>query len=585
MPTTSTLNSTVTPLGLGTQFRGIYEEVIPFSSVQVMIYSDVPSTTDGLRFVWSDDGITDRVTDHVYTYRTTDDEGNPYTSAQVINPEIRGKWLLVEFNKSALLNQTAFVIATVLREGTLMPPTRRLSRQLQDDDQGLLTSTQVSRGFRTQISTSTPLGVGATFATGVQGGRDFNRLMVTVFADQDSAADGLEIRFYGNNTQVDHTIRRTYVAADGMAPLVVPMLGRNFSVHYTNGGTLQGTFRLNIFRMVLGESNTYSLGQPGDGAWDGTGDANVTQILKRLVDGGPLEHSGADSLTANLDFVEIDCAGRSSLAVTFTGTHTAGRVDFTSSVDAFVTEESVPGYWMGGADSLRFSMPFSIFYTGITFLFNVANLDKLRLTARGSFSGTLLATYRLGSAGATVVVGTAWGTNVDEAAQGDAPGTINAHLRGVTRAIGADSDTAATTDSGTFSLLAFVKRLLAKFTTQFPAALTASGNFKVALAETETALSFPLDQGAAGTTLIAAASASNKHKIVGGLLTLDAAGTVKFTDGVGDLTGAMTLDANSGFVIPAEGLPMIETSTTNTALSLVTTGGKAKGVIRYRTEP
>src|SRR6266542_964823 len=94
-------------------------------------------------------------------------------------------------------------------------------------------------------------------------------------------------------------------------------------------------------------------------------------------------------------------------------------------------------------------------------------------------------------------------------------------------------------------------------------------------------LQFKVDQGAAGTTQIAAASASNKHKIVGGIVTLDAVGTIKFTDGAGDLTGAMDIGAQSGFVIPMMVLAMIETSTTNTAISIVTTGGKAKGILRY----
>lgn len=54
------------------------------------------------------------------------------------------------------------------------------------------------------------------------------------------------------------------------------------------------------------------------------------------------------------------------------------------------------------------------------------------------------------------------------------------------RAIGVQGnrgDTAATTDTGTFSRQSLFKRLLQKFTTQFPAALTALGNLKVAIQE------------------------------------------------------------------------------------------------------
>lgn len=106
-----------------------------------------------------------------------------------------------------------------------------------------------------------------------------------------------------------------------------------------------------------------------------------------------------------------------------------------------------------------------------------------------------------------------------------------------------------------------------------------------ALGSAAMALSFPLAQGAAGTTQIAAASPGNKHKVVGGIVTLSTDGTIKFIDGSGDLTGTMDVAAKSGFVIPASVLAMIETSTVNTALSIVTTGGAAKGVVRYLTEP
>jgi hypothetical protein len=56
---------------------------------------------------------------------------------------------------------------------------------------------------------------------------------------------------------------------------------------------------------------------------------------------------------------------------------------------------------------------------------------------------------------------------------------------GADQAEGAKADAAATTDTGTFSLIALFKRLLQKFTTQFPAALggtTAANSFPVTLA-------------------------------------------------------------------------------------------------------
>lgn len=94
-----------------------------------------------------------------------------------------------------------------------------------------------------------------------------------------------------------------------------------------------------------------------------------------------------------------------------------------------------------------------------------------------------------------------------------------------------------------------------------------------------------VNQGVAGTTVLAAASASNKHKIVGLALTLSLAGTLKLTDGVVDLIGPFDFLASGGLVIPAGALPMSETAAVNRALNLVTTLGAARGVVAILTEP
>jgi hypothetical protein len=89
----------------------------------------------------------------------------------------------------------------------------------------------------------------------------------------------------------------------------------------------------------------------------------------------------------------------------------------------------------------------------------------------------------------------------------------------------------------------------------------------------------PVNQGAPGTTALVAADPTRKNKVLGAVLTLSATGTLKFTDGVGDLTGPMDISATGGFVLPASLIPFTETAAINRALSLVTTGGAARGVV------
>ena len=94
-----------------------------------------------------------------------------------------------------------------------------------------------------------------------------------------------------------------------------------------------------------------------------------------------------------------------------------------------------------------------------------------------------------------------------------------------------------------------------------------------------------VSQGAAGTTVLAAASASNKHKILACALVMDAAGTLKFNDGTVDLTGAMSIAINGGFVLPSGFVPYTETAATNRPLNLITATGAAKGFVAILTEP
>ena len=115
-----------------------------------------------------------------------------------------------------------------------------------------------------------------------------------------------------------------------------------------------------------------------------------------------------------------------------------------------------------------------------------------------------------------------------------------------------------------------------------PVSGTVTANPATAAGKTITYVS--VNQGAAGTTELAAASVGNFHKIVGMVLVISLLGTLKFTDGVADVTGPMDLAANGGFVLGASTYPYFQTGATNRALNLVTTLGAARGVVGILTE-
>ena len=94
-----------------------------------------------------------------------------------------------------------------------------------------------------------------------------------------------------------------------------------------------------------------------------------------------------------------------------------------------------------------------------------------------------------------------------------------------------------------------------------------------------------ITQGAAGTTELVAADATKKVKLVSYVVVLDAAGSVKFTDGTADLTGVMPMAANGGVASPGQpAAHLLETAAVNRPLNIVTVTGKAFGHFSYYLE-
>jgi hypothetical protein len=91
-----------------------------------------------------------------------------------------------------------------------------------------------------------------------------------------------------------------------------------------------------------------------------------------------------------------------------------------------------------------------------------------------------------------------------------------------------------------------------------------------------------ISQGAAGTTSIVTGVAGKKIYVTGIFLTLDAAGTVKFTEVAGDLTGTFNM---GGVAAPPLALeadhPIFWTTTLGEDLKITTVTGKAQGSVNY----
>jgi hypothetical protein len=116
----------------------------------------------------------------------------------------------------------------------------------------------------------------------------------------------------------------------------------------------------------------------------------------------------------------------------------------------------------------------------------------------------------------------------------------------------------------------------------FPVTIAAAVNPSTYFGKTITYV--PVNQGAAGATTLAAADATKKHKVIGAILTMSVAGTLKFSDGVADMLGPCDIGTTGGFVAPTSIIPYTETGAINRALTLTTTLGAARGVVIILTE-
>ncbi len=178
----------------------------------------------------------------------------------------------------------------------------------------------VSNVVSTANSSSAVLGAGAVFTGTSEDLLNYGEIKISVLASHPSATDGLSIQQSSNGTNWDIVDNYTIPANSGK-PISVPRQARYFRIVYTNGATLQTSFRLQTIFNAGGAtkssqrpSDAYSnevdteqvwsfnsLLNP-DGSWDrwksqntGIGNARVTQYDGEL--GAPVGMTSLRDLT------------------------------------------------------------------------------------------------------------------------------------------------------------------------------------------------------------------------------------------------------------------------------------------------
>lgn len=129
----------------------------------------------------------------------------------------------------------------------------------------LTTAQNIDSRFQSIVSTvnstATPLGSGATFTGIAEEVTNASVVSILVFADQDSATDGLKVQWSSNATNWDDDDLFTISANNGKFYTFAPE-ARYFRVVYTNGAIAQSVFRLQtIFKSVYTKPSSHRVGE------------------------------------------------------------------------------------------------------------------------------------------------------------------------------------------------------------------------------------------------------------------------------------------------------------------------------------
>lgn len=168
----------------------------------------------------------------------------------------------------------------------------------------------------TANSSSTPLGSSAAFTGTSENVTGYAMILVSVFADQASATDGLSIQQSSNGTNWDITDAYTIAASTGKTFSFQPVASF-FRIVYTNGATIQTAFRL---QAVFHQSAAKSSSQRPQDALSNENDFEQASTFPSFYNGTTWDRMRGDT-TNGLD---VDVTRLPALA---TGANTIGAVN------------------------------------------------------------------------------------------------------------------------------------------------------------------------------------------------------------------------------------------------------------------
>ncbi len=156
----STLNSTVDTLGIGEEFIGEWEEILDYSTINILIYTDVESAEDGFMIEWSSDGISIDTND---TF-TIVSGGHSYSFGAI------SRYFRIYYKNNSSTSQSKFRIQTILHPFNYKASSHRIEDIITGENDaelvkailtgstdGVYKNVKVSSDGRLEVSLTPPL--------------------------------------------------------------------------------------------------------------------------------------------------------------------------------------------------------------------------------------------------------------------------------------------------------------------------------------------------------------------------------------------------------------------------------------------
>lgn len=182
---------------------------------------------------------------------------------------------------------------------------------------------QATDKVSTGNASTTPLAGGATFTGAWEDVQGYGFMVVSAYADKDSASGGWQTQWSSDGSNTDASDTYELINTPRGRSLSQPVRGRYFRVVYTNGATAQGTFRLaTLFRQNGSMTNTHPLNWSAE-------DTSEALLTRSVIVGHTTAGGGG--------YVNVKVNPSGALTVDVTGTVTANL----GTIDGVATETTL----------------------------------------------------------------------------------------------------------------------------------------------------------------------------------------------------------------------------------------------------